>query len=299
MRKTRQADELIRARFLVTALINPSLASEWPCPRGSSTWRSRNSPVSRKPSCRSWSDQPFAPPSPSRRNGRQPQQPVPVGLAGPPRHRAAGFRRDVDQVSGRAGGGAVFQIEAEAEFGEHREFEPDEVRRRAAGIVEIVQRAVEHLVDVLVRIALRQQPRQRGQMGHAIDRVRGRQQDRRAQPRAFERVGAEMFVEPRPPHGGDAVAGLQQRPHPRRGTAPHEAEMAAVAARQQFDDGGGFAMPPHPEHDAFVGPFHGGSLQDFAEGRSGSHGRHSGAMRKHANPESRDSGFACFVIAPE
>ena len=37
--------------------MNPSLASECPCPRGSSTWRSRNRPVSVKPSCRSWSDQ--------------------------------------------------------------------------------------------------------------------------------------------------------------------------------------------------------------------------------------------------
>ena len=37
--------------------MNPSLASEWPCPRGSSTWRSRNRPVRTKPSCRSWSDQ--------------------------------------------------------------------------------------------------------------------------------------------------------------------------------------------------------------------------------------------------
>ena len=25
----------------------------------------------------------------------------------------------------------------------------------------------------------------------------------------------------------------------------------------QFDKGRGFAMPPHPQHDAFVGPFHG------------------------------------------
>ena len=41
------------ARYLVTALINPSRASEWPWPRGSSTWRSRNRPVRRNPSCRS------------------------------------------------------------------------------------------------------------------------------------------------------------------------------------------------------------------------------------------------------
>jgi hypothetical protein len=30
-----------------------------------------------------------------------------------------------------------------------------------------------------------------------------------------------------------------------------------MLARQELDDGGGFAMPPHPQHDAVVGPFHG------------------------------------------
>ena len=40
-------------RLFATALMKPSRASEWPCPRGSSTWRSRNNPVSRKPSCKS------------------------------------------------------------------------------------------------------------------------------------------------------------------------------------------------------------------------------------------------------
>jgi hypothetical protein len=39
--------------------------------------------------------------------------------------------------------------------------------------------------------------------------------------------------------------------------------MAAMTARQQFDDGGGFAMPPYPEHDAFVRPFHGFECTGF------------------------------------
>src|SRR5882757_8459839 len=46
----------------------------------------------------------------------QPQQPVAPGIAGLPRHRAAGFRRDINQLSGLAGRGAGFQIEAEAEL---------------------------------------------------------------------------------------------------------------------------------------------------------------------------------------
>ena len=116
-------------------------------------------------------------------------------------------------------------------------------------------------------------------MGHAIDRMRGRQQRCRAQPRAFDRVGAEMLVEPGSPNRSDAVAGLQQRPHPRGSAAAHQAEMPAMLARQQFDDGGRFAMPPHAQHNAFVGPFHGGSLQDFVDEGSGLHSRHSGMVR--------------------
>jgi len=97
-------------------------------------------------------------------------------------------------------------------------------------------------------------------MRHAIDRVRRRQHGRRAQACSLDLVIAEMLVEPRPPHRGDAVARLQQGPHPLARATPHQAEMTAVAARQEFDDGGGFAMPPHPQHDAFVGPFHGESV---------------------------------------
>src|SRR6266404_8721355 len=105
-------------------------------------------------------------------------------------------------------------------------------------------------------------------MGHAIGRMRRRQHGGRAQPRALDHVIAEMLVEPGSPHRRHAVAGLQQRPHPFARTAAHQAEVTAVGARQQFDDGGGFAMPPHPQHDAFVGPFHGKSLQDSGWGRS-------------------------------
>jgi hypothetical protein len=65
-----------------------------------------------------------------------------------------------------------------------------------------------------------------------------------------------MLIEPRPPHRRDAIAGLQQRPHPFAGAAPDQAQVTAMAARQQLDDGGRFAMPPHAQNDAFVSPFH-------------------------------------------
>ena len=111
------------------------------------------------------------------------------------------------------------------------------MRRSGAGVVEIIQRAIELIVDLLVRIAFRQQPRQRRQMGHAIDRVRGCEQVRRAQPGTFDDIRAEMLVEPRPPHRAHAVSRLQQGPHPRAGAAAHQAQMTAMPTRQEFDDG--------------------------------------------------------------
>src|ERR1700742_2760474 len=46
--------------------------------------------------------------------GWQPQQPVPPGIARLPRDRTTGFWRDIDQIAGGAGRGAIFQIEAKA-----------------------------------------------------------------------------------------------------------------------------------------------------------------------------------------
>ena len=69
-----------------------------------------------------------------------------------------------------------------------------------------------------------------------------------------------MLVEPRAPDDAHAVAGLQHRPQARARPAPHQAEMAAVRARHHLEDGARLAMAAHAEHDAFVGPFHGGVL---------------------------------------
>ncbi len=157
----------------------------------------------------------------------------------------------------RAGRRAILQVEPEAEFGEHGELEFDQMNGGFADVVEIIQRAFQKLINVLVRIALRQQPRQRRQMRHAIYRMRRGQHRGRAQPRGLDRIITEMFVEPRPPHRPHAVTGLQHRPHPLAGAAADQPKMAAMTARQEFDDGRGFAMPPHSEHDAFVRPFHG------------------------------------------
>src|SRR5215467_10793384 len=98
-----------------------------------------------------------------------------------------------------------------------------------------------------------------------------------------------MLVEPRPPDRVHAVAGLQQRPQPGTGAAAHQAEMSAMFARQQLDNGGGFAMPPHTQYDAVVGPFHGPtSLEDSGYTRS-CYSLVIPGRCEASNPESRDS----------
>src|SRR5262249_55522125 len=93
-------------------------------------------------------------------------------------------------------------------------------------------------------------------MRHAVERVRDRQKRRRARVEAFDHVVAEMLVEPCPPSGADAIARLQHRPQPRARPSPHQAEMAAVRARHNLEDGVGLAVTLAAEHDAFVGPLH-------------------------------------------
>src|SRR5256886_6910232 len=82
----------------------------------------------------------------------QPQQPVTPGVSGLPRYRAPGFRRDINELSGLAGRGAGFQIEPEAELGQHGELEFDEMRCGFADVVEVIQGAVQQLIDAFMRI---------------------------------------------------------------------------------------------------------------------------------------------------
>src|SRR5262249_15905595 len=66
----------------------------------------------------------------------------------------------------------------------------------------------------------------------------------------------EVLVEPRAPDRAHRIARLQHRPHPRAGTAAHEAEMPAVLAGHQLQDGIDLAVPTHAEHDPRIGPLH-------------------------------------------
>ena len=107
-----------------------------------------------------------------------------------------------------------------------------------------------------MRIALRQQPAQRPQMGDAVDHMRRGKLRGAMQVQRLDRVMPEMLVKARPPDHAHGVARLQQRAKPCAATAAHQTEMAAVVARHHLDDGAGLAVAPRPQHDAVIGPFH-------------------------------------------
>src|SRR5208337_3421367 len=67
---------------------------------------------------------------------------------------------------------------------------------------------------------------------------------------------AEMLIEPGPPHEAEGVARLKRRIQPRRASAAHEAEMAAVGPGHRLHDRRMFAMPADADDEPFVTPFH-------------------------------------------
>ncbi len=222
-------------------------------PRGSSTWRDRKNPVSAKPSARS---RPAAIASCFAQEGRQPQHLVRPRLARFARHRPARFRRHVNEIGARAGRHAAREIEPEAELGQKLQLEAHHHGCRGGSIVERIEDGGEFIVQPFMRIALGQQPHQRGKVRDAIDRMGRGKETRGPQVERLHGEIAEMLVEPRPPGGAHAVAGLQDRLHARGKAAAHQAEMAAVPARHHLEDAAGLPVALDAEHDAFIGPLH-------------------------------------------
>src|SRR6516225_4797213 len=66
-----------------------------------------------------------------------------------------------------------------------------------------------------------------------------------------------MLVEPGAPDEAYRIAGLQGRAEPRRPSAAHEAEVAAVRAGHRLNDRRGLAVPADSDDEPFVAPFHG------------------------------------------
>jgi hypothetical protein len=99
------------------------------------------------------------------------------------------------------------------------------------------KRATSAAVPAASRPAFRQQPDQRGKVHHRQERLRRREHRRGPKAKRLDGIMTEMLVEPGAPDNADAVAGLQDRPQARPGTAADETQMAAMLTRQEFGDG--------------------------------------------------------------
>ncbi len=214
------------------ALTKLPRASGSASPRGSNACRVRKKPVRVKPSARSSAD--WRRPG-GAEEGRQAQQLVLPGLAGGARHRAPAAWRDIDQIVGRAGRRAAARSRpkpSSASSCSSKRTISGPARRAS---IRQPSTASSAAWMSRVRIALGQQPAERGEMGHAIDRVRRRRTGSPPQIEPFDRVMAEMLVEPRPPGGADPVARLQHRPQrepPRRAPGRDGGRARASSARR-------------------------------------------------------------------
>ena len=227
--------------------------------RGRSTRASRKCPVSAKPARTSSSV--TAPVARGAQERRQRQQTVLVGLAGLGRHGAARLGRDVDEIRGLARRGAGGEIEAEAQLLQQRQLPAHDQRRP-------------HLRARRGSPARTASPRR----GWGGDRARAAGGSsaaievsaasaaassmtcgREALPQ-LERRNGRGVGQPRLPGGVDVIAGLQDGPQLARAPAVHEAQVAAVRAREQLEHGAGLAVRPHAQDHAFVAPLHGTML---------------------------------------
>src|SRR5581483_3023914 len=104
-----------------------------------------------------------------------------------------------------------------------------------------------------------------------------------AQIETFDRIIAEMLVEPRPPGRAQQIAGLQHAAQPRAGAAAHQTEVPAALQRHQLENDAGLAVPFDAEHDAVVGPLHGRYVARLPEGFQS----HRGATASPAADTSR------------
>ena len=188
--------------------------------------------------------------------GRQAQELVVPGLARPARDGTPAARRNIGELGGHTCGRAARQVETEAKLAKEHQLKSHQRWTRPLGIDQEREHMGERGMDVGMRIALRQQAAERAQQRDAIERMRQGQERRRRQIKPFHHEVAEMLVEPRAPGGAQAIAGLQDRTQPGARPAPHQTEMTPALARHQLENGARLPVPPHAQHDAFIGPLH-------------------------------------------
>src|SRR5262249_5651342 len=91
-----------------------------------------------------------------------------------PRYRASRFRRYIDEISFYSTRRAGRKIESETELRQKTQLETHRVGRGAAWIDEPVEQVHECGMNLRMRVALRQQPAERGGICHPVKRVRDR-----------------------------------------------------------------------------------------------------------------------------
>src|SRR5581483_1530592 len=185
---------------------------------------------------------------------RQRQQLVAPRLSRLARHGAAGFRRDECEIASRLGCRATLKIESETEFSKKLQFETDDQRTGRGRILKMIDDCFERLENSLMRIALGKEPDQCGEMRDGVNRMRRREERSRAQVEPFDRVGAKMLVESRPPGRAHRISRLQDGPLARAEATAHQSEMAPVCARHHFEDRVRLPVPPYTQNNSLVGP---------------------------------------------
>src|SRR5262249_56604627 len=99
-------------------------------------------------------------------------QPVLPRLARLPRHGAARFGRHIDEIVLCPARRAARKIETKAELREQQQLEAHDAGSGAARIEQAVEYPLERGMDLRVRVALGQQTAERGEMRHAVERMR-------------------------------------------------------------------------------------------------------------------------------
>lgn len=185
------------------------------------------------------------------------EQPVLVGLAGVAADGAAGAGTDVDQVVDGARGGALGEVEPEAQVLEQTRLEADEDRRPDLGNLEGRAQRLEGQEGPRMWLPLRKRP---GRDGGRRGQPRQRQWviEERCRPLTLGLQGrrAELFGDAGAIADEAARTGLEMGPQALGGAAGHVGGIAAMLAGEQFDDRPALAEGAGREDEGVVGEFH-------------------------------------------
>jgi hypothetical protein len=187
----------------------------------------------------------------------QGEQPVLVSLAGVAADGAAGAGTDIDQVVDAAGGGALGEVEAEAQFLEQPRLEADEDRRPDLGVQERGAERLEGQEGPGMWLPLRKRSSGHGRRG-GHPRERQWIIEERCRPLTLGLQGrrAQLFGDAGPITDEAARAGLEIGAHALGRAAGDVGGVAAMLGGEQFHDRPALAEGAGREHEGVVGEFH-------------------------------------------